>query len=213
MGRVSKDPEIRRKEFIDAAAELFTEKGFDNTSVTDITNKVGLSHGSFFYYFKSKNEVMKAVIYESLNDIKYQIKQLVENKEINALEKFQTILKWSADTQDTHEELVEFSHRESNAALHREYTLRSREIMIPLFAEIVEQGVKEGTFHVEYPRETIEYLTFIFENMDDSITASKTEEEYCRKMHALAILITKALGITEEINLLNDYIKHDLTFE
>lgn len=213
MGRVSKDPEVRRKEFIDAAAELFTEKGFDNTSVTDITNKVGLSHGSFFYYFKSKNEVMKSVIYESLNEIKYQIRILIENKDISALEKLQTVLKWSADTQDTHEELVEFSHRESNAAMHREYTLRSREVMIPLFVEIVEQGVTEGIFHVEYPQETVEYLTFIFENMDDSINASKTEDEYCRKMRALDILITKALGINEEISLLTDYIKHDLTFE
>jgi len=213
MVRVSKDPELRRKEFIEVATELFNEKGFDNTSVSDITNKVGLSHGSFFYYFKSKKEIMKEVIFDGLNEIRYSIRQIVDNKQMNAIEKFQTILKWSADVQDTHEEFVEYSHRESNAAMHREYTLRSREMLLPLFVEIIEQGIKEGTFNVEYPTETMEYLTYIFENMEDSIKSSKTEEEYYQKMCALDILIIKALGIPEDTRLLGYYLKPNLKFE
>ena len=67
MGRISKDPELRRKEFIETADKLFREKGFDQTSVSDITDKIGLSHGSLFYYFPSKNELMKAVIYNRLD--------------------------------------------------------------------------------------------------------------------------------------------------
>jgi AcrR family transcriptional regulator len=213
MVRVSKDPEIRRKEFIDAAAELFNEKGFDNTSVSDITNKVGLSHGSFFYYFKSKKEIMKEVIFDGLNEIRYSIRQIVDNKQMNAIDKFQTILKLSADVQDTHDEFVEYSHRESNVAMHREYTLKSREMLLPLFIEIIEQGVKEGTFNLDYPAETMVYLTYIFENMDDSIESSKTEEEYYRKMRALDILIIKALGIPENTKLLNYYLKPNLKSE
>jgi AcrR family transcriptional regulator len=57
MGRKAKDPEVRRQEIIDAAQQLFTQKGFDQTSVSDITDLVGLSHGAFFYYFKSKNDL------------------------------------------------------------------------------------------------------------------------------------------------------------
>lgn len=36
------------------------EKGFDQTSVNDITDKIGMPHGSFFYYSKSRNEVMRS---------------------------------------------------------------------------------------------------------------------------------------------------------
>ena len=81
MTRITKDPETRRKEFIKAAGELFMEKGFDQTSVNDITKKVGMSHGAFFYYFKSKNDVMKEVITDNLNYWKDFMMNLVENDE------------------------------------------------------------------------------------------------------------------------------------
>ena len=38
--RVSKDPEIRRQEIIDAARDLFIELGYENTSVDDIVRRV-----------------------------------------------------------------------------------------------------------------------------------------------------------------------------
>jgi AcrR family transcriptional regulator len=213
MVRVSKDPEIRRKEFIDAATELFIEKGFDETSITDITNRVDLSHGSFFYYFKSKNEIMKAVIYDGLTQTRQLVKHLVENNELNALEKFQMLFKWTAETNTIYEKLVDFCHRDSNVVLHREYNLRSRELIIPLFTKIVEQGIRENTINVEYPKETVEYIYYVFENIADSLNTTKNEEEYHKKIYALNILIKKAFGIKGKINLLNNYLKHNLKFE
>lgn len=198
MARITKDPETRRKEFIEAARELFMEKGFDQTSVSDITNKLCMSHGSFFYYFKSKNEVMKEVINNNLNYWEKFMKDLVSNDKIDALEKLKVIFSLTIESQKSKQNINEFLQKEGNAIMYREHRKRAREIVIPLLTQVVEQGVKEGTFEVEYPRETVEFVSYIVENLGDSLEAAQNEEEYLRKINALKILMAKVAGIHEE---------------
>ncbi len=53
--RVVKEAEERRNEILDAADMLFfADKGFDNTSTSDILEKVGIARGTLYYHFKSK---------------------------------------------------------------------------------------------------------------------------------------------------------------
>ena len=49
-----KEPEIRRAEIMDAAVQLFTIKGYLNTTTQDIIDKVQISRGLLYYHFKSK---------------------------------------------------------------------------------------------------------------------------------------------------------------
>lgn len=201
MARVTKDPKTRRKEFTEAARDLFMEKGFDQTSVSDITDKVGMSHGAFFYYFKSKNDVMKAVIADNLDYWKDFITNLVTDERINPLEKMQTILRMSIESQNAKENINEFFQKESNAVMYQEHRKKSREIIIPLITQVVEQGINEGIFNVEYPKETVEYVSYILENLGDSLKASKSKEEYIRKILALEIVLSKIAGI-KKLNLI-----------
>jgi AcrR family transcriptional regulator len=198
MGRISKDSELRRKEFIETADKLFREKGFDRTSVSDITDKIGLSHGSLFYYFPSKNELMKAVIYNRLNHGMQFLNNIADDPDKNALQKIKSIFNLLINSYDTKSTLIDFFQNDSNAALHREFTKRFRELLIPLFSKIFEQGVMEGLFKIEYPKETIEYLNYIVENLGESITSSHNKNEYYRKIKALEIIIAKSLGVQED---------------
>lgn len=198
MTRISKDPEIRRKEFIEAARELFMEKGFDQTSISDVTSKVGMSHGAFFYYFKSKNEVMKAVICDILKYWKEFMEDLVANEEMNALEKIQLILRMSVESKNVKKDINEFFLREGNAVMYQEHRKKSREIISPLITRVVEQGVEEGSFNVEFPKETVEYVGFILENLGDALKTSESKDEYNRKIRALEILLTRIAGTNED---------------
>lgn len=56
----------RRAELLRAAARLFREKGYDATTIRDIAAAVGMRSGSPFYHFKSKQEMLKAVMSEGL---------------------------------------------------------------------------------------------------------------------------------------------------
>lgn len=51
-----------RKQIVEAADRLFYEQGFETTSLADIAAIVGLSRGNFYYHFKTKDEILSAVI-------------------------------------------------------------------------------------------------------------------------------------------------------
>ena len=203
MARITKDPETRRKEFIAVSRELFIEKGFDQTSVSDITNRVGMSHGSFFYYFKSKKGVMEEVINDNLTSWKDFMLNLVANEEMNALKKMQIIFGMTIKSRKAKQNINEFFQKEGNAVMYREHRRKSREIVVPLITQIVEQGVDEGIFNIEFPMETVEYIGYVVENLGDSLKDTQSDEEYYRKIRALEIFLARVAGIGEnEFNLL-----------
>ncbi|MBO6521244.1 MAG: TetR/AcrR family transcriptional regulator [Rhodospirillales bacterium] len=51
-----------RDNIVEAAHQLFYEKGFDHTSFADIADAVNISRGNFYYHFKTKDDILKAVI-------------------------------------------------------------------------------------------------------------------------------------------------------
>ncbi len=47
---------------VEAADDLFYRHGFDHTSFADVADKVGISRGNFYYHFRTKDEILSAVI-------------------------------------------------------------------------------------------------------------------------------------------------------
>ena len=47
-----------REKIIDAAWELFREKGYGETTINDIIRKADISKGTFYYYFRSKDNML-----------------------------------------------------------------------------------------------------------------------------------------------------------
>jgi TetR/AcrR family transcriptional regulator, cholesterol catabolism regulator len=56
----------RREELLRVSARLFREKGFDGTSIRDISGAAGMHSGSPFYHFKTKQDILLAVMEHGL---------------------------------------------------------------------------------------------------------------------------------------------------
>jgi TetR/AcrR family transcriptional regulator, cholesterol catabolism regulator len=56
----------RREELLRVSARLFREKGFDGTSIRDISSAAGMHSGSPFYHFKTKQDILLAVMEQGL---------------------------------------------------------------------------------------------------------------------------------------------------
>ena len=59
----------RRKKLLDAARTLFVEKGFEATSIHDITSRAGAAAGGFYLYFPSKRQLLVALMNELLEHL------------------------------------------------------------------------------------------------------------------------------------------------
>lgn len=73
---VSLEEDSRRNELIAKSARLFREKGYDKTTVRDIAAAVGMQAGSWFYHFKSKQEILIAVMEQGLARSLQEIEQI-----------------------------------------------------------------------------------------------------------------------------------------
>jgi len=96
MARRREDPEIKRNVFIAAAKKLFFTQGYDNTSMQDILKAVGggssLSPSVFYYYFRSKEALLEAMINDYMNDYTHDLLKVIEADEINYPEKMKQSL-------------------------------------------------------------------------------------------------------------------------
>jgi TetR/AcrR family transcriptional regulator, cholesterol catabolism regulator len=57
----------REREIIDAAAKLFSERGYSSTTIRDIGAQAGLNHATTNYYFRGKAAVLFAIYQEALD--------------------------------------------------------------------------------------------------------------------------------------------------
>jgi TetR/AcrR family transcriptional regulator, cholesterol catabolism regulator len=58
----------RREELLRVSARLFREKGFDGTSIRDISSAAGMHSGSPFYHFKTKQDILVAIMEQGLTE-------------------------------------------------------------------------------------------------------------------------------------------------
>ena len=54
--------EGNRQRIVDAADDLFYRRGYNQTSFQDISDATGIPRGNFYYYFKTKDEILNAVV-------------------------------------------------------------------------------------------------------------------------------------------------------
>ena len=67
QGRRGRRKEARPGELLDAALDLFVEKGFAATRAEEVAARAGVSKGTLFLYFESKEELFKAVVRENIS--------------------------------------------------------------------------------------------------------------------------------------------------
>jgi AcrR family transcriptional regulator len=79
-------------QIMEAAEELFAEKGFDGTSVRDVAKEAGVNLAMISYYFGSKEKLMESLFKYRGEFIKLQLESMIENKELSSLEKVYALI-------------------------------------------------------------------------------------------------------------------------
>ena len=67
-----------RKQILDTSLVLFKDKGFDNTSMREIAAATGMSVGTAYYYFRSKDELVLAFYKETQEEAAVQNRETIE---------------------------------------------------------------------------------------------------------------------------------------
>ena len=155
---VAKRPDVRREELIDAAEALFLERGYEATKVTDIIDRVGIAKGTFYYYFRSKEEILFAMARRHWVDLEGEMRRIIDDPGTPALQKIASILEAAIRLNRGRGSLFDTIHDTRYKALHDRLVSEGVESLVPILVGVVEQGRKEGAFDTEHPRMAVEFL-------------------------------------------------------
>ena len=155
-----KEAEERKKEILDAAEELFIAKGYDETSTSDILEKVGIARGTLYYHFKSKEEILDALIARIMQEAEWRVKAALSGKE-DILHKI--ILFMGAVKLDSAigKEITEYAHKPQNALMHQKIQKALLTVMTPIVANMIKDGIADGSIKTDYPEETAEMILML----------------------------------------------------
>ena len=199
--RIVKDAEERRNEILDVAERLFCTKGVDNTSTNDILTEIGIARGTLYYHFKSKEDILDAMIERLTNQMVEKASVIALDESIPVLERLTgTMLSLNVDNELGHM-VMEQVHRPQNALMHQKLELMLLGRVNRLITRITEDGIRQGIMHTDYPAEAVEMLMTYSYTAFDSLNQYSEEEEQRKVMgfvyHAERILGMKAGALKE----------------
>ena len=145
----------RREELVNAARELFETRGLTNTSIANITERVGVTRSLFYHYFSNKQDIADAVIDDCVDE-------------------FMNIIEWRErerwGQQDTRESLREATRMvreftigeesfgqyvltEENSLLRQRFAVRSAKRFADKCVQMdMNSGLLEKRYGMKYPR-------------------------------------------------------------
>ena len=135
--RISKDPEIRKREIVDAAMQVFAEKSYESVSMADIAKAVQVVPGLCYRYFRSKQELYEYTLTLYAGECSAPLAGIMDRAGSagECMAELTQHLKRGMDR----EPYNGFFHKAGNEHFHHELDLRMAELLQPHLAAMLER--------------------------------------------------------------------------
>lgn len=195
--RVVKEAVVRRNEIIDAAERLFEVKGFDGTSTADILRETGIARGTLYYHFKSKEDILDAMIERMTGSLVAKANEISGKKDVPVFQRLtQMMLALNVHNNLGHE-IMEQVHKPQNALMHQKMQERLMAGVNPIVAALIKEGIADGICQTDYPTEVAEMTLLYSSTVFDDLAGCRGEERR-RKVSAFIYNLERLLGMERD---------------
>ncbi len=168
----------KKQQIIEAAIELFAQKGFEGTSIRDLAAKADVNVAMVNYYFGSKEKLFEALVEVKAASARGTLEELLNDKTLSSIEKIDRII-------DSYIDRL-FSHRKFHRLIHQELIMNQREalqdsittLLLPnslYIKSIINEGIENGQF-----KQVDVMLTMV--SLIGTINQMLLSKKYCLKL-------------------------------
>src|SRR5699024_8294878 len=150
----SKSPEARKKEIMDVAETLFITKGYAKTTINNILSEIDIAKGTFYYYFKSKEDVMDAIADRFITIEVEAAEAIAADDKLKAPDKIFRIIMRENHHGNKTEKMIEEVHEVSNEKMQQISLIYTIKQLTPILTTVIEQWLVEDVFEIPYSRDT-----------------------------------------------------------
>ncbi|WLD95444.1 TetR/AcrR family transcriptional regulator [Alkalihalobacillus sp. AL-G] len=151
----------RRSDLLNAAKQVFTENGYEKTTMKHVMNKAKVSRGGLYFYFSNKEDLFEAVLDEELKENLKEVHELIESSN-ECWPLLKLLIKGDEDeppTEPLAENLgpviIEFFITGRNDSRRIQYAKERYENAFQFFRPIIEKGIRSGEFSPKAPTDII----------------------------------------------------------
>ena len=191
---LAKNSETLRNAMVDAACELFTTIGYNETTVRMITAKAGVDSRSFNYLFGSKEDILESVIQKLVDNGIRAYEEISEEPGTPVDRIIKMIYRLTHFEYGRNRLIGLVKKRAANTRyLFRQQVIKKTK---PFIDKLILEGIECGQIHTNYYEQTTDMLLFCILFTLDLMNASDAAEAD-QRFKAVLFMVERALGIEE----------------
>ena len=195
-----------RKEILEAALELFSEKGFHNVSMLEIAKKGEFATGTLYKFFQNKEDLYKALVLEQSDKFHNALVQAIEASD-DEVEKLRNYVRTKGDVFRANVSMIRLYFAETRGASFNVRAGLDSEIreqygkFLEMLASVFEQGIKKKRFkHIFDPL----YLAVALDSLTNAFLflwlEDPEEHPYSLNVEKILQIFFGSLVVTEEMS-------------
>ena len=179
----NKHPEETVNLIVSVAFRKFMEKGYEHTSIQDIIDNLGgLSKGAIYHHFKSKEDILMAVMDRMTAGSNRMLKDIRDRKGLSGKEKLKAIFKESIKRPVQDDIFTVAPDFHNNPKLLFSIMHDTIENAVPNYIlPIIRQGIADGSIETDYPEQLAELILLVANIWMNPMIFNSSEEETYRK--------------------------------
>ncbi len=156
-------PEETYNKIIQVATRLFLEKGYEKTSLQDIISELGgLTKGAIYYHFKSKEDILMAVVSEICAGNSKQMQAIMLDHDLDGKHKLEKMFYCSIMNQNQNNVFSIVPQLLDNPTFLVIYIKMVCKVTVPDYiVPIIREGVEDGSIYTDKPDELADALMFL----------------------------------------------------
>ena len=153
MGKAEENKKKKYETLLNTAFDLFTAKGLNNTSISDIVERAGVAKGTFYLYFKDKYDIRSRLIVHRASKLFIEAHEALLNEDTDDFtDKLIFIVNHILDRLNEDKGLLTLMHKDlSWAVFKKELTSRSYENEIDFYEDVYRKMILESGLEFREP--------------------------------------------------------------
>ncbi|WP_306428706.1 TetR/AcrR family transcriptional regulator [Robertmurraya siralis] len=180
---------MMKEKIMKESIDLFDKKGFSDTSIQDIVDLIGVTKGTFYYYFKSKQELLRDIHLSYLERLLMEQKKILQDESKNYKEKLLAIIHLTVSKIKDEGKMARIVFREMrhlNEDNLNQIKMKRKEFRLN-FQQILEEGVQQGEFNETIRTDILSFAilgmvnrSYYWFNPDGEISAEELSDLYLK---------------------------------
>jgi AcrR family transcriptional regulator len=184
----------RKRALVDAAIQVFRARGVEQATVDGIVTAAGVAKGTFYLYFRSKDDVVNAVAERVVAGVADRVEAAIDRAVGSPVELIRVLGASMLEVGDEsyERELLELFHRPENRAVHDRMSERVLARLTPSFARVISEGTERGVFRPQDPTRAAAFVLACYGGLHEVVTAP---EDMPAALADLEAFVLRGLGV------------------